>query len=50
MQISVELGLVVHQLDVKTAYLNDPINCEIFIKEPKGYESRNGDVRQGCVN
>ena len=43
MQISVELGLIVHQLDVKTAYLNAPIDCEIFMNEPKGYESRNGD-------
>ena len=44
MQISVERGLVVHQLDVKTAYLNAPIDCEIFMKEPKGYETKGENV------
>ena len=37
MQYSVEYGLVIHQLDVKTAYLNAAIDCEIYMKQPEGY-------------
>ena len=38
MQIAVQHDLVVHQLDVKTAYLNAPIDCEIFVDQPEGFE------------
>ena len=30
MQLSAELDLTVHQLDVRRAYLNAPIDCEIY--------------------
>ena len=40
MQVSAELNLTVHQMDVKTAYLNAPIDTEIFMSQPKGYEQR----------
>ena len=30
--------MVVHQMDVKTAYLNAPIGCEIYVKQPDGFE------------
>ena len=38
MQIAVQDDLLVHQMDVKTAYLNAPIDCEIYIEQPDGYE------------
>ena len=27
-------------MDAKTAYLNAPFDCEIFIEQPEGYEKR----------
>ena len=37
MQIAAENDLTVHQMDVKTAYLNAPIDCLIFVAQPEGY-------------
>ena len=48
MQVAAELDLIVHQLDVKTAYLNAGIDCEIFMNEPKGYETSSGNVKMVC--
>ncbi|CAM1304163.1 Uncharacterised protein r2_g1403 [Pycnogonum litorale] len=31
-------SMIVHQMDVKTAYLNAPIDREIYVEQPKGYE------------
>ena len=38
MQVAAEYDLMGHQLDVKTAYLNAKIDCEIYIQQPTGYE------------
>jgi hypothetical protein len=38
MQIAAEYGLPVSQMDVKTAFLNAPIDCEIYVNQPQGYE------------
>ena len=38
MQLAAKLDLTVHQLDVKTAYLNAPIDCEIYLEQAEGYE------------
>ena len=27
-----------HQMDVKTAYLHAPIDCEIYMEQPQGFE------------
>lgn len=45
MQIAVQNNMIVHQMDVKTAYLNAPIDCEIYIDQPEGYEvyGKNGE-------
>jgi hypothetical protein len=45
MQLIVQCGLIVHQMDVKTAYLNAPIDCEIYVDQPEGFEikSQNGE-------
>ena len=40
MQLAVQDNLVVHQMDVKTAYLNAPIDCEIYIEQPEGFEQQ----------
>ena len=29
-----------HQIDVKTAYLNTPIDCELNTEQPEGYERK----------
>ena len=44
MQLAVHENLIVHQMDVKTAYLNAPIDCEIYVEQPEGFkqESENG--------
>ena len=41
MQIAAQNNLLVHQMDVKSAYLNAPIDCEIYVQQPKGYEKNN---------
>lgn len=38
MQIAVQNNLIVHQMDVKTAYLHAPIHEEIFLEQPEGFE------------
>ena len=45
LQHAVQNDMFVHQMDVKTAYLNAPINCEIFMEQPEGYEraGKNGE-------
>ena len=47
MQMAVELDLLVHQLDVKTAYLNAPLDCEIYMNQPTGYE-KTSSVKLVC--
>lgn len=37
-QISVVYDLTVHQMDVKSAFLNADIDCEIYVEQPEGYE------------
>ena len=46
LQRTVQQGMIVHQMDVKTAYLNAPIDCEIYIKQPEGFEQvgENGET------
>ena len=45
LQLAVQNDMLVHQMDVKTAYLNAPIDCEIFMEQPEGYEKagKNGE-------
>lgn len=41
MQIAVQHDLILHQLDaldVKTAYLNAPIDFEIYMEQPEGFK------------
>ena len=41
MQISVQYDLVIHQMDVKTAFLNAPIDCELYVEQPEGFAVHN---------
>ena len=45
-QFATENQMLVHQLDVKTAYLNAPIDCEAYNRPPRGFteEGDNGLV------
>jgi hypothetical protein len=40
MQVAVQNDLIVHQMDVKSAYLHAPIDEEIFLVglQPQGFE------------
>ena len=42
--ITAQLGLKVHQMDVDTAFLNAPINKDIWVKVPDGTPLANGDT------
>lgn len=37
MQKAAQEDLVLHQMNVKTAYLHAPIDCEIYIEQSEGY-------------
>ena len=37
MQIAVVYDLIIHQMDVKSAYLNAPIDCVVYLDQPEGY-------------
>ena len=38
MQLAVQNNMPTHQMDVKTAYLNVPIDCKIFMQQPEDFE------------
>lgn len=40
MQKAVQEDLVLQQMDVKTAYLHAPIDCEVYLEQPEGYEKK----------
>ena len=43
MQLAVDKKMGVHQMDVKSAYLNAPIDVEIYVQQPQGYEIKDKD-------
>ena len=45
-QIAVQCDYIIHQMDVKSAYLNAPIDCEVYMEQPKGYEVQSKDGKQ----
>ena len=40
LQKAVQNNMITHQMDMKTAYLNAPIDCDIYMEQPKGFEMR----------
>ena len=43
MDIAMNEELIVHSMDVKRAYLNANIDCEVFMEQPKGFITKSGD-------
>jgi len=45
MQRAVQNNMITHQMDVKTAYLNAPIDCDIYMEQPEGFKKvgKNGE-------
>ena len=39
------MGWRVHQMDVKTAFLNEVIEEEVYIEHPKGFDVENKETR-----
>ena len=50
MLIAVQYDLVIHQMDVKTAFLNAPIDCELYVEQPEGFTVKMKKVRNWWVN
>ena len=48
LQRAVQNEMIIHQMDVKTAFLNAPIDCEIYIDQPEGFE-KHGDHSESLV-
>lgn len=44
LQKAVQENMLLHQMDVKTAYLHAPIDYEIYTNQPEGYEEEEGLV------
>ena len=42
LQIAVQYDLVIHDMDVKSAYLNAPLDYEIYVEPPEGFKGRMG--------
>lgn len=38
LQHAIQTDMFLHQMDVKIGYLNAPIDCEIFMELPEGFE------------
>ena len=43
LQIAVQYDLLIHHMDVKSTYLNVPLDYEIYIELPEGFEGKNGN-------
>ena len=41
LQIATQYNLMVHQLDVKSAYFNASIEWELYMEQAKGFEIEN---------
>ena len=46
MQLAAQNGLMLHQMDVKTAYFNAPIDCEIYLEQSEGFEAKTENGEQ----
>lgn len=49
-QIAAQENTLLHQMDVKSAYLNAPIDCELYLEQPQGFEivSKSSNARLVC--
>ena len=46
LQLSAKQGHVMHQFDVKTAYLHSPIEEEVYLEEPQEFVKRGSDAEK----
>ena len=46
MQLAAQHDLTLHQMEVKTAHLNAPLDCEIYIKQPESFEVQNASGKK----
>ena len=42
--LAIEMGWRVHQMDIKTAFLNGVIEEEVYIEQPKGFDVENRET------
>ena len=47
MQVAVQEDLILHQMDVKTAYLHALMDCEVYREQPEGFEIRSKTGEHG---
>ena len=43
LQIAVQYDLLIHHIDVKNAYINAPLDYEIYVELPEGFKGKNGN-------
>ena len=43
LQIAVQYDLIIHHMDVKSAYLNAPLDYEICVEPPESFKDKNGN-------
>ena len=43
LQIAVYYNLLIHRMDVKSVYLNAPLDYEIYVEPPEGFKVKNGN-------
>ena len=43
LQIAVQYDLLIHHMNVKSAYLNAPLDYEIYVELPEGFKGKNGN-------
>ena len=43
LQTAVQYDLLIHHIDVNSAYLNAPLAYEIYVELPEGFKGKNGN-------
>ena len=43
LQKAVQYDLLIHHIDVKSAYLNAPLDYEMYVEPPEGFKGKNGN-------
>ena len=43
LQIAIQYDLLIHHMDVKSSYLNTPLDYEMYVDPPEGFKAKNGN-------